>query len=338
MRQLINRSLWIIQYFRHLIALGKRVACIGFIAYIIAFVQPAVVSAQEISAALKADSSAILIGDYLHVRLTVRFSKDLTVTMPLAKDTVGTMELVKLMKTDTAVDENFITYSQAYILSAYDSGLYRAGPQKVLFKNKDGIADSLFSDTLLIHVTTIPVDTAKAFKAIKEPLSVAYSLSEFIPVIIAGLLLIALLLVLFYFYRRRKNRKPVVVERARPKDPPHVWARKELKKLEEEKLWQLDEIKKYYSRLTDILRLYLEYRYGWLALESTTEKIREDISQYTIHGEAKDDLLNILQEGDLVKFAKSVPLPELNSKLMEKAYRFIDLTAVNESRESNTNV
>jgi hypothetical protein len=67
-----------------------------------------------------------------------------------------------------------------------------------------------------------------------------------------------------------------VVEIARPKpvEPAHVWALAELKKLNSEKLWQKDEHKKYYSRLSEIIRSYLEYRYDVLALESTTDEIK----------------------------------------------------------------
>jgi hypothetical protein len=111
-----------------------------------------------------------------------------------------------------------------------------------------------------------------------------------------------------------------------------VWARKELKKLEGEKLWQKDEIKGYYSQLTFIIRMYLEYRYNWLALESTTEKISEEIDAYAISDEAKEHLMRILKEADLVKFAKRIPSPDLNNKVMEQAYRFIELTEPKEVR------
>lgn len=338
MKQLNNRTGSFMRLGRQGVLYIEDIRLVGFFVLMLSCSLPASLFAQEISATLKADSSSILIGDYLQVKLTVRFSKDIAVTLPSVKDTVGTMELVKALDIDTATDDNFITYSQQYILSAYDSGSFRAGPQKVLWKSKDGKTDSLFSDALLIHVTTIPVDTAKAFKPIKEPISVAYSFSEFVPLIAGSLVLLALLAWLIYFYHSRKNRQPVTIERPKPKDPPDVWARKELKKLEDEKLWQQDEIKKYYSRLTDILRLYLEYRYGWFALESTTEKIREDISQYQIMQDAQDDLLSVLFEADLVKFAKRIPPPDTNRKVMEQAYRLIELTTVKESTESKANV
>ncbi|MCY7410759.1 MAG: hypothetical protein LH473_10830 [Chitinophagales bacterium] len=283
--------------------------------------------AQNISATLKADSTHILIGDFLNLKLNINFSNDLIVSMPKVTDSIGHMELVKASTIDTSINNNSTTLSQSFIVSAYDSGNYFAGPQKIYFKTKSGAIDSLITDSILITVRTIAVDTSKAFKPIKPPLEVPYSWQEFIPLYIGGFILVASIIALILYVRyRRKNRKPKIIERPKPKDLPHVWARRELKKLEEEKLWQQDEVKKYYSRLTDILRLYLEYRFNWLALESTTEEIKEQINSYSMNVEAKNLLLKMLSNADMVKFAKIIPAPATNIKSVESAFHFIDLT------------
>ncbi len=283
-------------------------------------------SAQIISVTLKADSNHIVIGDFLNVKLTVKFPKEEVVTMPSVFDSVGTMELVKSSKIDTTISGDTKIFSQTFTVSAYDSGNFRAGPLTILSKNKSGIIDTIISDYVFVRVATVAVDTTKPIKPIKEPLGVPYSWKEFIPYIIGGIVLLVLIIAFTYFIMRRKNKKPIVVERPKPKEPAHIWARKELKTLEEEKLWQHNEIKMYYSRLTDILRLYLEYRYNWFALESTTEEIIENISSYHISEDAKEKLLMILEQGDFVKFAKMTPLPDVNMKVMENSYSFIDLT------------
>ncbi|HUM47569.1 MAG TPA: hypothetical protein PLD84_11605, partial [Chitinophagales bacterium] len=88
------------------------------------------VAAQEIAIEFKADSSHIVIGDFLNVKLTARFPNEFMVAMPQVTDTVGTMELVKASKIDTSIDGSFKTFTQTYTVSAYDSGTYRAGPQR----------------------------------------------------------------------------------------------------------------------------------------------------------------------------------------------------------------
>jgi len=283
-------------------------------------------NAQEISAALKPDSTHILIGDFLSARLIVKFPDDSKVMIAPVADTVGRMELVKQSKIDTSKSDGNTVFTQIFTVSAYDSGNFRLGPLKLFFTDKNGKVDTLFTDAPLISVNTIPVDTTKAIKPIKAPLSVPYSWQEFIPYIIGGIALIAAIIVAIYFLKRRKKKPKISKERPRPKDPPHVWAKKELKKLEEEKLWQKDEVKQYYSRLTDILRLYLEYRFNWFALESTTEQIRDEITEYDIPEEGKEKLLGILQSADLVKFAKMLPLPDENDLAMKNAFAFVEIT------------
>lgn len=309
------------------------------ISFCLLFISSEKLSAQNISTSLKADSTHIVIGDFLNVKLTVKSPKEVAVTMPSVFDTVGNMELVKSSKIDTTIIGDTKTLSQTFTVSAYDSGNFRAGPLMILSKNKSGIIDTILSDYVFVRVATVAVDTTKPIKPIKAPLDVPYSWKEFIPYIIGGIIFLLLIIALTYFILRRKNKKPIVVERPKPKEPAHIWAKKELKLLEEEKLWQHHEIKMYYSRLTDILRLYLEYRYLWLALESTTEEIKENISSYNIPYEAQQKLLMILEQGDLVKFAKMNPLPDVNLKVMENSFSFIDLTEQTEIKtEQKINV
>ena len=295
------------------------------ILYFLNFALVTSLSAQ-VSATLRADSSQIQIGDPLNIRLTLKYPNNTTIPFPVITDTLGNLEIISVGKIDTTAESNTKILSQLYTVSAYDSGEFHAGPVKIYFKNSVGEIDSILSNDIPVLVNTLDVDTTKPFKAIKAPLSVPYTWQEFIYYIIAGILLLILIAAGIFFWKKYKKQKPVEVARPKPKDPAHIWARNELKKLEEEKLWQSNEVKIYYSRLTDILRLYLEYRYNWLALESTTEEIESEMPNYNLKEKAKENLLSILRTADLVKFAKMIPLPDANIRAMESAYKFIDFT------------
>ena len=298
-----------------------------FFATLMANAQTAIV------ATLTVDSTHILIGDHLNVKLALKHPKNLKIAMPVVKDSVGNMEFISATKIDTIVQPTDEIYAQTYTISAFDSGQFHAGPIPVYFKNSNGAIDTLLSNSIIIDVNTLPVDTMRPFKPIKGPLKVPYSWREFLIYIIAGWLLLLLLVGGFLVWRRYMKEKPVATGRPVPQDPAHIWARKELKKLEEEKLWQKGETKIYYSRLTDTLRLYLEYRFSWLALESTTEEIEHAIGNYNMKEKAKDNLLQILRAADLVKFAKQQPMPDANIKAMDSAYKFIDFTEPKEDEE-----
>jgi hypothetical protein len=292
----------------------------------------AIANSQSVSAELRADSTHIQIGDLLKIRLSVKYSDNLLVAFPKAADTLGNMETIEVSKLDTTTAAGSIVLSQVYTVSAYDSGDFHAGPVIVYFKNSTGIVDSVLTNDIQITAGAPAVDLDKPFKDIKAPLEVPYSWREFVPYIIGLAVLLVAIIAGIILYRKYRNNKPVVVERPKPKDPPHIWARKELKKLEEEKLWQKDEVKQYYSRLTDVLRMYLEYRYDWFALESTTEEIEAELPKYKLKDKACESLLAILRAADLVKFAKMIPMPDANIKAMENAYKFIDFTEPSETK------
>lgn len=293
--------------------------------------------AQTISASLKADSSHIQIGDHLTLQLQVDYSKSVIPQLPSLKDTIGNLEVVAVHATDTTTTGDKITLTQNIVASAYDSGTFRAGPVPIIFI-QNGISDTLYSNAVWINVNTLDVDTAKPFKPIKAPLKVPYTWNEFLWVIIPVLFLIMLAIAGYLMWKEQQKKKPVLYTRPVPKDPPHIWAIKELKKLEEEKVWQKDEVKLYYSRLTEILRLYLEYRYRWFALEETTEEIEARISDYITKEKAKEMLLEVLRAADLVKFAKVLPMPNHNLSVMETAYKFIEWTKPEEENENKKSV
>ena len=124
-------------------------------------------------------------------------------------------------------------------------------------------------------------------------------------------------------YRRfsNKSKEVIIPENI---EPAHVIAFRELEKLMEEKLWQTGETKKYYTRLTEILRMYLENRFDVFSMELTTS---ETLDALLRTGFAKNDAFNklkrVLTGADLVKFAKFKPEPSDNESNFKYAWDFV---------------
>lgn len=84
--------------------------------------------------------------------------------------------------------------------------------------------------------------------------------------------------------------------------------------LDEKLLWQNNKVKEYYSELTEIIRGYIERELKVPALEKTTDEIVEALKDFNdaetiiTSEETIKKLKELLQEADLVKFAKSKPL------------------------------
>ena len=110
-------------------------------------------------------------------------------------------------------------------------------------------------------------------------------------------------------------------------------AAKALEALHHQKLWQNNKHKQYYSALTDILRTYVAARWGFGAMEMTSDEIIETMRAEELPDKARMDLTAILRDADLVKFAKATPEAEQNEADYLKAYYFVEETKVAETEE-----
>jgi hypothetical protein len=286
-------------------------------------------SAAQVSATFKGDSTQIEIGDKLNMKLVVNVRPGYMVDFPqFTGDSIGpNIEIVKKDKVDKVALGNDTIYSQNITISAYEEGRYFINPLKIYYKNiSTGVIDSVFTNDFQLVVTTVQVDTTKPIKPIKAPLKVDYKLYEFTWWIVGLVLSLIAAIVGFILYRKYKNKPAPAVARPRPKEPAHIWANKELQKLDSEKLWQNDNVKLYHSRLTDILRLYLEYRFGYYAMEATSEEIMTEVYKYDVNMDAGSKLREILTLADFVKFAKMNPAPDQNIKSIQDAVAFVEMT------------
>jgi hypothetical protein len=99
-----------------------------------------------------------------------------------------------------------------------------------------------------------------------------------------------------------------------------------LRSLQSEQLWQRGKIKEYHSGVTDILRLYIEGRFGFAALESTSEEILTSGPIKSLPEDEREALREILTRADLVKFAKFQPVNEEHERSLRLAVSFVEST------------
>ncbi len=292
-------------------------------------------NAQSLKFETSLDTNTITIGDTVSLFIKITQPFEYKLSLPDYKDTIVTgVEVLEKLKLDT-LNQNATSYTllQRYIVSSYDSGAYNisVGPLKI---EKNGLIDTMWSEKILLNVNTIPIDTAKGIADVKLPYDTPLTFKEILPWLLWGLL--ALILIggglYFYFKYSEKNRQKHFVHI--PKELPHIIAYRELDKLKEEKLWQKEKYKLFYSRLTEIIRIYIENRYTFPAMEQTSDEILSifDKSQY-IDGESFEKLKQILYTADVAKFAKAEPLPEENEMSFTNAYDFISRTKIKSQKE-----
>jgi hypothetical protein len=141
------------------------------------------------------------------------------------------------------------------------------------------------------------------------------------------ILLVLLGLLLYAAYRkfRRKEKKapaPVIVPRRKS---PRETALEELTELDRLGLLERGQFRKYYFRLSEILRVFLQDELNLPAVDATTEEIRPHLRAHRSLGDpAKQTIEQMLLDMDLVKFAKFIPSRDEVRLLVQNLRQFIE--------------
>jgi hypothetical protein len=284
------------------------------------------VNAQTISVKASIDSSStIKIGEQVKLRIEIDQPKSVRAVFPIFTDTVSSsVEWIETLKTDTVVNGGNYHIRQDYVITSFDSGYHQIRPLTIVCNAKDR-SDTFRTNPLYLQVTTVPVDTTQAIKDIHAPYSAPWTFAD-----IWLYLVIALALVLIgvgiWLYMKMRKHEPIFSV-SKPKEPAHVIALRSLDSLRSEKLWQQGKEKQYYTKLTDIIRQYIEERYQVSAPEMVSDEVITAMKQVKLENYSDIDLLvSIFTTADLVKFAKAHPLPDENEVTLLNAYQFINNT------------
>jgi hypothetical protein len=126
---------------------------------------------------------------------------------------------------------------------------------------------------------------------------------------------------LYLKYRKPRMRDITMVE---PSLPPGELAHKELTQIRALKLPIKGEFKAYYTMISETVRKFLGAEFNFPVLERTTEEVLNDIQRRDLPDNVRKCTEIFLQEADLVKFAKYIPLIEETDAAMEQAFAIVD--------------
>ncbi len=284
-------------------------------------------SGQEVSVNAGFDTSHIYIGDQIRFTVIVDQPAGLGLLISEFKDTIiKNIEILSGPVTDSIRNLNgILRIKKEYLITSFDSGRYQVPPLYAELKTEEGLK-RFYSDYSYLEVVrpliTPPDTTAKIFDIV-APYKAPVTIGEVLPWFLLVLLVAAIGYFAFRLYKKYRRsdagHEVIVIP-----DPAHVIAFRELEKLKEEKLWQKGEVKEYYSKLTTILRQYLENRYNVYSLELTThETLNALLSTGFKRDVSFDRLKAVLSGADLVKFAKYNPEPTENESFYQDAWTFV---------------
>jgi hypothetical protein len=276
---------------------------------------------SQLSVQAEADRTVLTIGDPLHFSLTLKYSPDLKIDSLNLKEKLNKFE-VRDSTVTTKTKKREIATQHKFTLVPWQPGEYEIPSLAINYRDKEGKQKSVFSDPIKIEVKSLlgQVTDSTDIKGLKAQLDLGRSVWFYLFVALVLLALGTGLALYLLNRRKKKTTKPEIIR------TPWEVASEELQNLLQAHRLGRIPVKEYYFSLTEILRGYLERRFGIPLLESTTQEIRAQLERNYLNPESKKSLLQFLEQSDLIKFAKVQPeTPRLTSD-WELAYQIVQET------------
>ena len=280
--------------------------------------------AQQISSSI--DSTQIKIGSQFNLTIKAKVNAKDKVVFPDGKF-FGALEILESYPIDTVKNDNQYELIKKYGLTQFDSGRYVIPKLLVKINQKE-----FRTDSLSILVNDVKVDTTKQqMYDIKDIIATEEKpMSEWWKLLILLVLIIASGFASYFIIKRLQKDKEQKEEFfASPIEKAIAY----LQNLDKKQLVQRGDVKEYYSEMTDITRTYIEESVHIPAMESTSSELIESLKKAIkdkkmfVNREDLEKFSRVLENSDLVKFAKSQPMLfeiETDKKIIDKFLLIID--------------
>lgn len=259
---------------------------------------PAGVTFAQVKATV--DKQSILIGEPIHLMLEATVEGNTPLTWP-ALDSIPHFEFVEKHPVDSVISPGLRSYRQYLTVTSFDSGTWAIQRLPFVIGKK-----TAFTDSVPIRISYTKIDPSKDYHDIKDIIDIPNLFARWFGWIIGALVLVSIVLVVWLV--RKKKILQVLVSRPPPQRlSPYEEAISQLDKLAKERLVENGAVKMFYSRLGEILRVYLYRRIGIASLSETSEELIGQIRRLSLPQQPFNDLAEALRVGDFVKFAKYKP-------------------------------
>ncbi len=244
------------------------------------------------------DRTTILVGEPINLKVEATIPAAIGVKW-FSIDSIPHFEIISKTDLDSSKDASVKTFRQQFVLTSYDSG-YWAIPSFTLQLGKQ----RLKTDTIAINVTYSPADPNQPYHDIKEIIPVEKPTNYLLYWILGAITV--LFAVAAYFYLRKKKPLPKQEEKV-SKVSPYEEALQALSELSKQSPVDQPAIKNYFTKLNDILRVYLKRRFNYSTLEKTNEELILQLKNSKLKGDEFTRLAQALRMNDFIKFAKYTP-------------------------------
>ena len=286
------------------------------------FEQVQQIDAAPLAVSLDISATQVATIDLVELRLRVEAPGSYQVIMPNVEANFGEFTLFDFQATVPQPGGESV-WEEIYSLEPFLAGAYEIPPLEIEY-----VTDARIEDRRVLQTDPIPITVTSILPESDEipeladiappaawPASIWTWLAPTLALAFCAILLAALV-------ERRRKRKTAPATTSGP--PPHEIAWRELEALLQENLPAKGEMVQFYTRLTGILRRYIEGRFHIHAPRQTTEEFMETMRGNGAFDSAQQSLLeSFFTAGDLAKFAQWLPAEETANESAEHCKSFL---------------
>jgi hypothetical protein len=280
-------------------------------------------SSDSVEITTRAWPTKTTVGGEIRLFASVEHAGGFSIEPPPLKTSLAPFEIKKIQKL-APLERGGVTRDRfVFYLTAFEIGDFPIPPVAMRFTDRfgnPGVAQTQPVPVKIVSVGKKPTDKDD-IRPIKGPVSTD---TDFLRSFFLGLC--AFFLTLFLIVKiilRRKNRSFFDSESLKP---AHERAALELGRLKKKNYLSQGKHKEFYSEFSDILRRYLERRFQIETLELTTVEAVRVLKVKEFDADVVDGVKTILENADLVKFAKYLPPDGLENQLETALTALIDKT------------
>ena len=265
----------------------------------------------------------IMTGDLVHAILVVRLrGEDDDVTIP--RQELGDLELHDQRHTDRR-EGGRRTFTFELDFLALEPGEHEIAPITLRVVTESGVIGTIRTEARTVTVGSLTANEPDAqprpatapVPVMQDDYTLAYLLG-----FLAAMLLSALV---GYLVARWWRARPKPVPPPPPPRPPGEVALEKLRALKRRMRSAIEEGKaaEVVDGASDALREYLGHRYGFNGLESTTDEVIARVRHERLGAISPNEIIALLGDADLVKFAKAEPDAAQCERMIEGAERIV---------------
>ncbi len=260
---------------------------------------------NDIQIKTQIDKKEAFIGDIIHLNLTITRPNDSQLKPP-ETEKIQPFEVKDFKILEKKLKDQKTQTTLSYALTIFETGEHVLGPWHLIYQSALGQPQDVSTEAITIHVKSLLPTDAKEID-IRGPKPPLFLKRDWTWLYILFAILIVLAIVTFILIKKFKLSASVPLSTPVLILSPKEEALKKLEALSASDALKEGRWKEVFSALSEILKHYLERQFHFNALEMTTFECIRELKKRKTHIEIVEKLRSVLNEADLIKFAKYFP-------------------------------